>query len=204
MTSRLARAPIVITFFPECCRKPRQNQFECNQFFFRTRQAAISSTSQGWELAASCDISDTKHQSHRQTSGGFDRFSPLLIAVRLYLFLTLFPSHTRQRFSDEMASQQPQQPIFPPPSTAIPVQIPADSSVWDRISSWVSEHKAVVYTIAGVTVAVAAGGVVYYSTNSVSIAHKYQYARPSMLSPLREHEHVGSRLPVLVSFGLLS
>lgn len=66
-----------------------------------------------------------------------------------------------------MASQQ-QQPVFPPPSTPIPVQLPADSSVWDRISTWVSEHKAVVYTIAGVTVAVAAGGVVYYSTNSVS------------------------------------
>ncbi|KAF3760559.1 hypothetical protein M406DRAFT_295911 [Cryphonectria parasitica EP155] len=64
-----------------------------------------------------------------------------------------------------MASQQ-QAPTFPPSSKGIPVQLPADSSVWDRISTWVSEHKAVVYTIAGVTVAVAAGGVVYYSTNS--------------------------------------
>lgn len=73
-----------------------------------------------------------------------------------------------------MASQQPQQPIFPPPSTGIPVQIPADSSVWDRISTWVSEHKAVVYTIAGVTVAVAAGGVVYYSTNSVRTTNQFR------------------------------
>lgn len=64
-----------------------------------------------------------------------------------------------------MAASPPQQPIFPPPSTPIPVQIPADSSVWDRISTWVSEHKAVVYTVAGVTVAVAAGGIVYYSTS---------------------------------------
>lgn len=68
-----------------------------------------------------------------------------------------------------MAAQQPQTPIFPPATRPIPVQVPADSSVWDRITTWVSEHKAVVYTIAGVTVAVAAGGVVYYSTNSVRI-----------------------------------
>lgn len=72
-----------------------------------------------------------------------------------------------------MASQQQPAPApalaFPPPSTGTPVLLPADSSVWDRISTWVSEHKAVVYTIAGVTVAVAAGGVVYYSTSSVRI-----------------------------------
>lgn len=68
-----------------------------------------------------------------------------------------------------MAASQPQQPLFPPPSTPIPVEIPADSSVWDRISTWVSEHKAVVYTIAGVTVAVAAGGIIYYSTPVRSI-----------------------------------
>lgn len=73
-----------------------------------------------------------------------------------------------------MASQQVQQPpTIPSPPTGIPVEIPADSSVWDRISSWVSEHKAVVYTIAGVTVAVAAGGVIYYSTNSVRGASHY-------------------------------
>lgn len=84
-----------------------------------------------------------------------------------------------------MASQQPQHPVFPPSSTNIPVQIPADSSAWDRISSWVSEHKAVVYTIAGVTVAVAAGGVVYYSTNSVRVAHCYQVASTSILWSLR-------------------
>lgn len=66
-----------------------------------------------------------------------------------------------------MAAAQASQPTFIPPSVPIPVQIPADSSIWDRISSWVSENKAVVYTIAGVTVAVAAGGVVYYSSTSV-------------------------------------
>jgi import receptor subunit TOM70 len=42
--------------------------------------------------------------------------------------------------------------------------IPADSSssVLDRLSSWVSENKAVVYTIAGVAVVVTGAGAVYY------------------------------------------
>ena len=42
------------------------------------------------------------------------------------------------------------------------------SSVWDRISTWASEHKAVVYTIAGVAVVVTGAGVAYYLTESVS------------------------------------
>ena len=40
--------------------------------------------------------------------------------------------------------------------------IPADPSLWDRIATWVSEHKAVVYTIAGVAVVVTTAGAVYY------------------------------------------
>lgn len=38
----------------------------------------------------------------------------------------------------------------------------SSASVWDRITSWVSENKAVVYTIAGVAVVVTGAGVVYY------------------------------------------
>lgn len=48
--------------------------------------------------------------------------------------------------------------------------MPAESSVWDRISNWVSENKAVVYTIAGVTVVVA-GATVYYYTSDNSVRH---------------------------------
>lgn len=65
---------------------------------------------------------------------------------------------------------QQNQPSFPPPSTGIPVPLPADSSLWDRISNWVSENKAVVYTIAGVTVVVA-GASVYYYTSDSSVRH---------------------------------
>ncbi|KAF1936866.1 mitochondrial precursor protein [Clathrospora elynae] len=47
-----------------------------------------------------------------------------------------------------------------------PVQIPIDSqgtnSLWDRLSDWASENKGVVYTIAGITLVVGAGGAVYY------------------------------------------
>lgn len=39
-------------------------------------------------------------------------------------------------------------------------------SVWDRITNWVSENKAVVYTIAGVAVVVTGAGVVYYLNDS--------------------------------------
>lgn len=57
-------------------------------------------------------------------------------------------------------------PIEILPTTAVPMPIPADSSLWDRISTWVSEHKAVVYTVAGVAVVVTGAGVVYYLNNS--------------------------------------
>ncbi|KAI9048606.1 hypothetical protein LZ554_007438 [Drepanopeziza brunnea f. sp. 'monogermtubi'] len=40
------------------------------------------------------------------------------------------------------------------------------SSVWDRISTWAAENKAVVYTIAGVAVVVSGAGVAYYLTDS--------------------------------------
>jgi import receptor subunit TOM70 len=46
---------------------------------------------------------------------------------------------------------------LPPSSTA---------SVWDRISKWVSENKALVYTVAGVAVVVTSAGVVYYLSDS--------------------------------------
>lgn len=38
--------------------------------------------------------------------------------------------------------------------------------LWDRISLWASENKAVVYTIAGVAVVVSGAGAVYYFSDS--------------------------------------
>ncbi|RAL58560.1 hypothetical protein DID88_003336 [Monilinia fructigena] len=42
----------------------------------------------------------------------------------------------------------------------------SQSSVWDRITKWASENKAVVYTIAGVAVVVSGAGVAYYLLDS--------------------------------------
>lgn len=45
-------------------------------------------------------------------------------------------------------------------------QATSNSSLWDRVSTWVAENKAVAYTIAGTVVVVTAGGVVYYLQDS--------------------------------------
>ncbi|ODA83701.1 hypothetical protein RJ55_02216 [Drechmeria coniospora] len=61
-------------------------------------------------------------------------------------------------------------PLPSVPRAAAPTVIPIDapSSTWDRITSWVSENKAVVYTIAGVAVAVTGAGVVYYLNSDLT------------------------------------
>lgn len=54
-------------------------------------------------------------------------------------------------------------------SSASMAQDPAalsSQSVWDRISAWASEHKVVVYTVAGVTLVATAAGVYYYVSNA--------------------------------------
>jgi hypothetical protein len=42
----------------------------------------------------------------------------------------------------------------------------SSSSLWDRLSTWASENKAVVYTIAGTAVIITGAGVVYYLSES--------------------------------------
>lgn len=61
-------------------------------------------------------------------------------------------------------------PSMPPgrPAAAIPIE--SSSGLWDRLSTWVSENKAVVYTIAGVAVVVTGAGVVYYLNEANSKA----------------------------------
>lgn len=55
------------------------------------------------------------------------------------------------------------------PATAAPFRsVNLDSSsvsspsLWDRLTTWASENKAVVYTIAGVAIVVTGAGAVYY------------------------------------------
>jgi mitochondrial import receptor subunit TOM70 len=50
---------------------------------------------------------------------------------------------------------------------AEPVIIDAtSSSFWDRVTNWVSENKAVAYTIAGTVVVITGAGAVYYLSES--------------------------------------
>lgn len=51
------------------------------------------------------------------------------------------------------------------PTAAVPVD--SSSGLWDRLTNWTSENKAVAYTIAGVAVVVTGAGVVYYLNDSV-------------------------------------
>lgn len=71
-------------------------------------------------------------------------------------------------------------PSMPP---AQPAAIPVDSSsgLWDRLTSWASENKAVVYTIAGVAVVVTGAGVVYY-LNSDSVCFYDALIDPVLLA----------------------
>jgi len=43
---------------------------------------------------------------------------------------------------------------------------PSSLPVWDRLTSWVSENRVIVYTIAGVAVVVSGAGVAYYLSDS--------------------------------------
>ena len=40
------------------------------------------------------------------------------------------------------------------------------SSFYDRITTWASEHKAAVYTIAGITLVATGAGIYYYTSES--------------------------------------
>ncbi|KAJ3495246.1 hypothetical protein NLG97_g3528 [Lecanicillium saksenae] len=64
-----------------------------------------------------------------------------------------------------------------PPVRPVEVPISAPSSTWDRITSWASENKAVVYTIAGVAVVITGAGAVYY-LNSDSVSGIPDLAKP--------------------------
>jgi import receptor subunit TOM70 len=66
------------------------------------------------------------------------------------------------------------------PLRGTPVQFSSTTSqsgLWDRISTWASEHKAVVYTVAGVAVVVTGAGVAYYLTDSVSCMNSRSFSR---------------------------
>jgi import receptor subunit TOM70 len=68
----------------------------------------------------------------------------------------------------------PAEPVSPVPAHGVSLNTASLSSqtgssgLWDRISTWASENKAVVCTIAGVAVVITGAGVVYYLSDSKS------------------------------------
>jgi import receptor subunit TOM70 len=44
----------------------------------------------------------------------------------------------------------------------------ASPGLWDRVSTWVSENKAVAYTIAGTVVVITSAGAIYYFSGQKS------------------------------------
>ncbi|KAH6652971.1 hypothetical protein BKA67DRAFT_519687 [Truncatella angustata] len=54
------------------------------------------------------------------------------------------------------------------------VTVPVESSTWDRITNWATENKALVYTIAGVTLVATGAGVVYYLNSDSNTAKPTQ------------------------------
>jgi len=53
-----------------------------------------------------------------------------------------------------------------PTLDASTIPIASSQSLWDKITTWASEHKVVVYTVAGVAVVATAAGVVYFVNNA--------------------------------------
>lgn len=91
------------------------------------------------------------------------------------------------------------QPSIPPgpPVAAIPVD--KSSSLWDRVSTWASENKAAVYTIAGVAVVVTGAGIVYYLNSPVRDPD-----HPTLLSAASHSLAYRELCPANVSFPLTS
>jgi import receptor subunit TOM70 len=63
------------------------------------------------------------------------------------------------------------QSVNAPPPPIISIDTPnlsssGTSSVWDRLSTWASENKAVVYTVGAVVIVATGAGAVYYFSDS--------------------------------------
>ena len=78
-------------------------------------------------------------------------------------------------------------PVYESPTGGIHLQTPFSSvpaptpspSFWDKISTWASENKAVVYTIAGAAVVVTGAGAVYYFSDTRNAGQTSEDRRPS-------------------------
>jgi import receptor subunit TOM70 len=63
-----------------------------------------------------------------------------------------------------MSNPLPSAPPAGPPAVVVPLNAAPSSTFWERAREWISDNKAVVYTIAGVGIVVTGAGVAYYLT----------------------------------------
>ena len=98
----------------------------------------------------------------------FHNKSSLELAVQLFLILEIIPvviASFHQEFATSIMSSQKQLLDGTDVSELTYSALP---STWGRISSWASENKAVVYTVAGIAIVVTGAGVAYYLIDSES------------------------------------
>lgn len=87
-----------------------------------------------------------------------------------------------------------------PPLAKTPTVIPVDSSsgLWDRITTWASENKAVVYTAAGVAVVATGAGVIYFlNSDSVRFYSCFLPAPGTLLSSCDPIFHTAATTGIL-------
>ena len=81
-------------------------------------------------------------------------------------------------------------------ASRIPSQAPsAGSGVWDRFTSWASENKTVVYTVAGITFIATSAGVIYYlSSPATQSDQNLKKSKKEKKRARKEAEDATSRL----------
>lgn len=89
------------------------------------------------------------------------RNAPVAASYRSRLLILFLP------FCSLTMSTVPIPIQFVPQSGSPPLSSSSSSSsLWDRVSTWASENKAIVYTIAGTAVVITGAGIVYYLSES--------------------------------------
>ena len=97
------------------------------------------------------EVADSKLRKEQNSRACSIQFSPICLR----------PSGAVLRVAISFASRPP---AMSTDSTASVSS--STSSLWDRITTWASENKAVVYTIAGTAVVITGAGAIYYFSDS--------------------------------------
>ena len=69
----------------------------------------------------------------------------------------------------------------------------SNSSLWDRVTTWASDNKAVAYTIAGTVIVVTAGGAIYYLSDSKPKSTVHRKSKKERREEKRQAKEAASR-----------